>query len=45
MSIIGPDAEKGGYPLARGIRRTRVNLDIMLKKEEGWENATIRFPE
>ena len=39
------DGEKGGLPLALGIRDSRVDLDITIKKEEGWENVTIRFPD
>ena len=39
------DAEKGALPLALGIRDSRVDLDITLKKEEGEESVTIRFPE
>jgi len=39
------DADKGSLPLALGIRDSRVDLDITIKKEEGGESATIRFPE
>lgn len=39
------DAEKGKLPLALGIRDSRVDLDITVKKEESGENVTIRFPE
>jgi hypothetical protein len=34
-----------GESLALGIRYSRVDLDIAVKKEESGKNATIRFPE
>ncbi len=39
------DTDKGSLPLALGIRDSRVDLDITVKKEEGDEHVTIRFPE
>ena len=35
----------GTLPLALGIRDSRVDLDITVKKEESGQGVTIRFPE
>ena len=39
------DTDEGKLPLALGIRDSRVDLDITIKKEEGDDTVTIRFPE
>ena len=39
------EGDKGGIPLALGIRDSSVEVYVKLKKEDGEEKMTIKFPE
>ena len=39
------EGHKGKSPLALGIRNDSIELQVIMKKKEGRENVTIKFPE
>ncbi|UCD77528.1 MAG: hypothetical protein JSW26_19220 [Desulfobacterales bacterium] len=39
------EGQKGKTPLALGIRNDSIELEIKMKKKEGKEKVTIKFPE
>jgi hypothetical protein len=39
------EADKGKMPLSLGIRDGSIDVDVKIKREDGWQKLTLKFPE